>query len=477
MEVIQANMTFTLIAVLVALLIGALILIIVRRRAASNQDMPMPDIGDPVDYTSMPVEEPTNWGERFGSLPERFANLPLPARLALFAAPVLVIGLVVIAILVIQVSGRIGQGSPQEPPTPPPPQPQLIIEKARLASGDSILIEARGKNIPHGTTIQAALLADGEPFPWYDDVSATRAISGNDPLQFRLNRVPDAPIPDDTLTYTVRLQTSVNDQTAMVTTPLEIPDIPPDIREEFFQYEQQPAPTAVPKPTTPPTNTPIPAEESPEPTTPPTDTPVATVTPISAPALVARVFNGGNVRDIPGGEPIIDQVNANEEVVLLQKTDDSVWYQVRNERDNVGWVHYTLLNQDDLAQVGPQVPLQDTTAPPPMEEEEEEEEEVDQPSPLPTDAPSPEETPEGEETSPEGPQVSVFNGGNVRAEPAGEPVLDQINANEMVTLIQKNADGSWYQIRNERDVVGWAHYTLLNQDELASVSEQVPVGE
>jgi len=107
----------------------------------------------------------------------------------------------------------------------------------------------------------------------------------------------------------------------------------------------------------------------------------------------------------------------------------------------------------------------------------EEEEEVDEPSPLPTDAPSPEETPEGEETSPEGPQVSVFNGGNVRAEPAGEPVLDQINANEMVTLIQKNADGSWYQIRNERDVVGWVHYTLLNQDELASVSEQVPVGE
>lgn len=60
------------------------------------------------------------------------------------------------------------------------------------------------------------------------------------------------------------------------------------------------------------------------------------------------------------------------------------------------------------------------------------------------------------------PLATVFNGGNVRAQPTlqGE-VRDQIHANETVRLLGKTADGAWYQIVNPRDTVGWVSATLL----------------
>jgi hypothetical protein len=88
-----------------------------------------------------------------------------------------------------------------------------------------------------------------------------------------------------------------------------------------------------------------------------------------------------------------------------------------------------------------------------------------------------EETAEAEEGESTDVMVEVFNGGNVRQTPGGEPVLDQINAFEQVELMAKTPDSVWYQIRNQRDVVGWVHYTLLQQDELAQVADQVPVEE
>jgi len=55
----------------------------------------------------------------------------------------------------------------------------------------------------------------------------------------------------------------------------------------------------------------------------------------------------------------------------------------------------------------------------------------------------------------------------------GSQVLDQIHAGEIVQLLQKTANGQWYQIRNPRNVVGWVNVTLLTIDQ--TVASRVPV--
>jgi len=66
-------------------------------------------------------------------------------------------------------------------------------------------------------------------------------------------------------------------------------------------------------------------------------------------SATARVYNGGNVRPAPWGEPILDQIHAGETVALLKRTEDSTWYYMRNARDITGWVHTSLLVQEDLS--------------------------------------------------------------------------------------------------------------------------------
>jgi SH3-like domain-containing protein len=95
------------------------------------------------------------------------------------------------------------------------------------------------------------------------------------------------------------------------------------------------SPTLTPSPLASPTLTPSPLAS-----------PTLTPSPLVAPGLVAKVFNGGNVRAVPGGEPILDQINANEEVTLLQKRENGLWYRIRNQRNIEGWVHSSLLRID-----------------------------------------------------------------------------------------------------------------------------------
>jgi len=52
-------------------------------------------------------------------------------------------------------------------------------------------------------------------------------------------------------------------------------------------------------------------------------------------------------------------------------------------------------------------------------------------------------------------------------------VLDQIHADETVTLLGQTSDGVWIRIMNARDVEGWVHISLLNID--PSELERVPV--
>jgi SH3-like domain-containing protein len=488
----NTSLLFLLLAVVAVVVVAFIFL---RRRRSSDDAPPIDVSGDYVDYTSLPVEdEPKNWGERFEGLSERFASLPLPGKIAVFASPLLVIGLLVIGILVIQTLPSLGAGGGNGgPTTPPPPTPDISIETARLVSASSVLVEAQTVNIPNGSTIEFEMLAGGEPFKWYNPISATVPISGSS-VQFRLEKIPDAPAPSRDLTYTVRLRsTGQAGQEVERFAELEIPPVP-QIRDRFFgeQAASRPNPTPPPPPT--PTEPPPPTEE-PEPTAsaappdepppdepppdepppdePPPDEPPPDEPPPDEPPppqlVFANVAHGGNVRAVPGGEPVVDQVEAGEEVILVEKQADEVWYRVQTPRDIEGWVHYTLLDAESLAEVGAEVPVAGDTSPPPADEPP-----ADEP---PADEPPADEPPADEPPATTGFSVSVANGGNVRQVPGGEPILDQINAFEMVELIKKLPDGSWYQIRNERDVVGWVHYTLLNQEELAAVSGQIPVEE
>jgi uncharacterized protein YgiM (DUF1202 family) len=102
------------------------------------------------------------------------------------------------------------------------------------------------------------------------------------------------------------------------------------------------------------------AATTPDPTPPPADPGGDSdePEPAASTGLTVEVFNGGNVRSEPSldSRTIVDQVNAGEQVELLQKTSDEVWYQIENERENVGWVHNSLLTIPE--EIASQVPVQ-----------------------------------------------------------------------------------------------------------------------
>jgi uncharacterized protein YgiM (DUF1202 family) len=50
-----------------------------------------------------------------------------------------------------------------------------------------------------------------------------------------------------------------------------------------------------------------------------------------------------------------------------------------------------------------------------------------------------------------------------------------VNAGEQVVLLQRTADGMWYQLRNVRGFEGWVHVSLLTIPD--DVIAQVPVAE
>jgi restriction system protein len=91
-------------------------------------------------------------------------------------------------------------------------------------------------------------------------------------------------------------------------------------------------------------------------------------------------------------------------------------------------------------------------------------------TPRPTRTPQPTATPALTPT-PVLPTATVFNGGNVRAEPTLKgTVLDQIHANETVILLGRTADGVWLRIINPRQQEGWVHRSLLTIDPTVEVT-------
>lgn len=71
--------------------------------------------------------------------------------------------------------------------------------------------------------------------------------------------------------------------------------------------------------------------------------------------------------------------------------------------------------------------------------------------------------------------ASVANGGNVREQPVSGKPIGQVSAGEIVQLLGKNQDASWFKIsysRNGQPVTGWISRTLLAID--PAVEQQVP---
>jgi hypothetical protein len=78
---------------------------------------------------------------------------------------------------------------------------------------------------------------------------------------------------------------------------------------------------------------------------------------------------------------------------------------------------------------------------------------------------------------PAAPQLtaSVFNGGNVREAPVSGRPVDQLQAGQIVQLLEKSDDGSWFKIsytRSGQTITGWVSKTLLTID--PAIEQQVP---
>ncbi len=505
--------------ILIALLVGAILIVAIalilarRRRAARSEELPLPDIGgigETIDYTSLPEEEPRTLGERF-----RAASPGVKALIIL--APVVLIG--VIAVLVLTFAP--GESSP--PATPPPPPPRLVIERAEVVGRGKIVVVVRTENLPSGATVTALIREGNQEFPWFNPETALAqpdTLSGE--AQVVLDRRSDAPTPRQSETYTVVAIASGADGEIARSDPAPL-DVLQPFRNDFYAVAVEPTPA----PEVTPAATPTSATPEPLPTVVATQELTGTATiagnirrapnrdaevagrlslgevvtlfersidgewyristsaglsgwvsrtllivdqdlaaqlPVATPDDLpkAAVFNGGNVRTAPNLRGlVIDQVNAGESVTLLARNADSTWVKIINEREIMGWVSRTLLtvSPNDLRDL----PVSNETVP----------------TPLPATAAALPPPPTPNATAPPVTELTaiVFNGGNVRAEPNLQgQVLDQVNARETVQLLFKTADGNWYQITNVRGVTGWVNRTLLTVD--PDVARRVPVGQ
>ena len=403
------------IAVVVLVLLALIAIpVLIRRRAARNDVQPPPELGPAVDYTSVPYVEPQTFGERLRAA-------PIGVKLLLVLVPV---ALIVAGFVVWQAFFN----TPSEVVIPPPPPAAITDVTATLASAARIVVDAK-TNLPDGTEVTANMQEGDADFPWFNPQSNRAQVSGGQ-IRIVIERAATAPQPRRGQDHTVVLSASANNQS--VTSDAAKLSIPAIYTNDFYRDKVAVAPTVAPTPTKAPAAPTAVAA---------TATPVPEPSAAPAPKLSAKVFNGGNVRDQPVSGKVLDQINANETVTLIEKTADGTWYKITNERQVTGWVSVTLLTIDDATIA--QVPITGAGAPTPAA---------------------------GPAT---GLTAKVFNGGNVRERPISGQVLDQINANETVTLIEKTADGTWYHITNERQVSGWVSVTLLTIDD--ATKAKVPV--
>jgi SH3-like domain-containing protein len=400
--------------VVVVLLILIAIPVLIRRRRAGQEDLlPPPELGQAVDYTSLPYEEPTSFGDRL-------REAPVGVKLLLALVPIAVI--VAAVVLWLTFFNTPGGGTAELPTAMP--APTITNVKATVVRSTQIVVEA-DTNLPDTTQISAAMKESDQDFAWFNKDAIDARISDGR-ISVVLEKSKDAPKPTSTQEQFVTLIATVGDQ-VVSSEPAKV-TVPALYKADFYgdTAAVQPtaaAPTAVPTVAAP-TSAPAEPTAQPEPTTAPAAT------------LTATVFNGGNIRKAPrvsnDKADVLGQLHAGEVVTLLERSNDSAWYRVQAPEAE-GWVSATLLTID------PEVAKQVSAA-----------------APAST-----------------GLSATVFNGGNVRERPVTGKPLDQINAGETVQLLAKTSDGGWYQITNIRNITGWVSRTLLTVD--PAVAQQVPI--
>jgi SH3-like domain-containing protein len=424
------GIVFALLGVLLVAGAGAAAFVIIRQRQAQDADLPPPEIGELVDYTSLPEEEPQTWQDRL-------RNLSLPAKILIGVVPLLLIGLLAIAVI----SMMLPAGQPAQPGQPTPQPANIAISRAGLVNATTINVRA-DTNLPDGTTINVQLLEDGEPVSWFGPDEAEAAVERGS-LNIRLNRRGEDSDLQRDAEHTIVLTAEHNGEMVEASSELEVPSRFAD--DVFAPSEAAAAPPTSTSAATEPTSA---AEEEETPRPSPTTRPTQQATT----GVQVTVGNGGRVRAQPTVQSsIVGEVVLGDTVeVLYRERAGSSWYRIRTEQGLEGWSHNAvlLLNSSTIGRI----PVQGAAG-----------------AVAPT---APRATPSFDLTT--GLLASVSNGGNVRSAPnLSATVLDQVHASETVELLGKTRSGVWYQVKNMREQVGWVHYTLLSVP--ADVAEQVPV--
>lgn len=389
-----------IIGAFVFVLVLLLVIALIARRARQDQlpALGQPPISEPVDYTSLPLdEEPKTLGDRFRSL-------SLASKALVVLTPlVILLGLIALALVFLP-------GDNQQVAAEPTPVPVTVtVRDAVIVRADPLTLRVTmtTTGLADGDVVTIEMLEDGQPFAWIDPTQA-QAVVRNNRAELEVERAKDAPMPQRGRTYAVIARAA--DGTQSEPTEVEVPSVN-QIAETFFG-EVAIAPTATP--------TVIQATPTPTATAAATPTSEPTATPAAQPTLptgpTALVGNGGNVRRHPLilADNVVAGVNAGETVQLISRTPNGLWFYVRTIRDEIGWVSASLL-------VNPYA------------------------NPVPVAS-----------------WVTVFVTGAVYERPDfNSTELDRVNQGEVVELTGRTAAGDWYAVVNVRDVRGWTPAQLL----------------
>src|SRR5689334_20299360 len=157
LDALQSPIVLAIVVVVLLILI-AIPVLVRRRRASQGEVLPPPELGQAVDYTSMPYEEPTTLGERL-------RQAPIGVKLLL--------GLVPLAIIIAGVVlwYTLFSGGTSTANVPPPPPAEISNVSATLASPSRIVVDAE-TNLPDGTEVTAAMKQGDQDLAWFTPESA-----------------------------------------------------------------------------------------------------------------------------------------------------------------------------------------------------------------------------------------------------------------------------------------------------------------
>jgi hypothetical protein len=207
------------VVILVLLILIAIPMLVRRRRAAREDVLPPPELGQSVDYTSLPYEEPQTLGERL-------RQAPVGVKLLLGLVPLALI----IAAVVLYLTFFSGPAQVAAEPTPPPPPPAITDVTATLAGPTRIVVEA-STNLPNGTSVSASMKQGDQDLAWFNQASATGQVSSGR-IRLVLEKVPNGPAPTSDQPQTVTVVSTVNDQVvSSEAATLEVPSI---YRSQFY---------------------------------------------------------------------------------------------------------------------------------------------------------------------------------------------------------------------------------------------------